>query len=150
IIKYLEEKKKTISTFIYENFKSSADLLTQYVKKKTDIIINPIILSSIDSIDLNIVKDLFRKEFNKNNLELIFNSIKANPYLRKEFLYNFNVISSGYITFYINKLFEDKNSYTRYLIKKENDTLDSSKIIKNYLKILLLLRVLIIKFYLEK
>ncbi|QFP41696.1 hypothetical protein F9Y90_00885 [Borrelia miyamotoi] len=150
IIKYLEENKKTISTFIDENFQSDADLLIQYVKKKTDIIINPIILSNIDSIDLNIVKDLFRKEFNKNNLELIFNSIKANPHLRKEFLYNFNVISNGYITFYINKLFEDKNSYTIYLIKKENDTLDSSKIIKNYLKILLLLRVLIIKFYLEK
>ncbi|BCR21270.1 hypothetical protein [Borrelia miyamotoi] len=150
IIKYLEENKKTISTFIDENFKSDADLLIQYVKKKTDIIINPIILSNIDSIDLKIVQDLFKKEFNKNNLELIFNSIKANSYLRKEFLYNFNVISSGYITFYINKLFEDKNSYTRYLIKKENDILDSSKIIKNYLKILLLLRVLIIKFYLEK
>ncbi|BCR22085.1 hypothetical protein [Borrelia sp. HM] len=150
IIKYLEENKKTISTFIDENFKSDADLLIQYVKKKTDIILNPIILSNIDSIDLNLVKDLFRKEFNKHNLELIFHSIKANPYFRKEFLYNFNSISSGHITFYVNKLFEDKNSYTIYLIKKENDILNSSKIVKNYLKILLLLRVLIIKFYIEK
>ncbi|AAX17992.1 hypothetical protein [Borrelia turicatae] len=150
IIKYLEENKKTISTFIDENFKSDTDLLIQYVKEKTDIIITPLVLSNIESIDLNIVKDLFNKELNKNNLELIFGSIKANPYLRKEFLYDFNAISSGHITFYINKLFEDKNSYTTHLIKKENDMLDSSKIVKNYIKILLLLRVLIIKFYLEK
>ncbi|AHH12699.1 Hypothetical protein BHO_0048000 [Borrelia hermsii YBT] len=150
IIKYLEENKKTISTFIDENFKFDTDSLTQYVKEKTDIIITSLVLSNIESIDLNIVKDLFNKKFNKNNLELIFGSIKANPYLRKEFLYNFNAISSGHITFYINKLFEDKNSYTIYLIKKENDILDSSKLVKNYIKILLLLRVLIIKFYLEK
>ncbi|AHH08644.1 hypothetical protein baBA2_000669 [Borrelia anserina] len=151
IVKYLEENKKTISIFIDENFKSDTDLLTQYVKEKTDIIVAPLILSNIDSIDLNIVKDLFNKEFNKNNLKLIFNSIKANPYLRKEFLYNFNAISSsGHIAFYINKLFEDKNSYTIYLIKKENSILDSSKLVKNYIKILLLLRVVIIKFYLEK
>ncbi|AHH03671.1 Hypothetical protein BHY_0720 [Borrelia nietonii YOR] len=150
IIKYLEENKKTISTFIDENFKFDTDSLTQYVKEKTDIIITSLVLSNIESIDLNIVKDLFNKKFNKNNLELIFGSIKANPYLRKEFLYNFNAISNGHITFYINKLFEDKNSYTIYLIKKENDILDSSKLVKNYIKILLLLRVLIIKFYLEK
>ncbi|AHH10868.1 hypothetical protein bcCo53_000675 [Borrelia coriaceae] len=150
IIKYLEENKKTISTFINENFKSDTDLLIQYVKEKTDIIITPIISSNLESIDLNIVKDIFNKELNKNNLELIFHSIKSNPYLRKEFLYDFNAISNGYMTFYINKLFEDKNSYTTYLIKKENDMLDSSKIVKNYIKILLLLRVLIIKFYLEK
>ncbi|ACH93607.1 hypothetical protein BDCR2A_00827 [Borrelia duttonii CR2A] len=150
IIKYIEDNKKTISTFINENFKFDTDSLIQYVKEKTNIIISPIILSNIESIDLNIVKDLFNKKFNKNNLELIFNSIKTNPYLRKEFLYNFNIISSGYITFYINKLFEDKNSYTIYLIKKESNIFDSSKIIKNYIKILLLLRILIIKFYLEK
>ena len=107
-------------------------------------------MSSIESIDFNIVRELFRKEFNKNNLESTFHCIKANSYLRKEFLYNFNAISSGFITFYINKLFEDKNSYTIYLIKKENDILDSSKIIKNYIKILLLLRVLIIKICFEK
>ncbi|WP_024654934.1 hypothetical protein [Borrelia hispanica] len=150
IIKYIEDNKETISTFINENFKFDTDSLIQYVKEKTNIIISPIILSNIESIDLNIVKDLFNKKFNKNNLELIFNSIKTNPYLRKEFLYNFNIISSGYITFYINKLFEDKNSYTIYLIKKENNIFDSSKIIKNYIKILLLLKILIIKFYLEK
>ncbi|AWG43026.1 hypothetical protein CR532_03525 [Candidatus Borreliella tachyglossi] len=150
IIKYLKENKKTISTFIDEDFKSDINLLIQYVKEKTDMIITPLILSSIESIDFNIVRALFTKEFNKNNLELTFNLTKANPYLRKEFLYNFNAISSGYITFYINKLFEDKNSYTIYLIKKENDILNSSKIVKNYIKILLLLRVLIIKIYFEK
>ncbi|WP_024653373.1 hypothetical protein [Borrelia persica] len=150
IIKYIEENKKTISTFINENFKSDIDALIEYVKEKTNIIINPIILSNIESIDINVVKDLFNKKFNKNNLELIFNSIKANPHLRKEFLYNFNVIISGYITSYINKLFEDKNSYTIYLIKKENNIFDSSKILKNYIKTLLLLKIIVIKFYLEK
>ncbi|QMU99426.1 hypothetical protein F0310_03335 [Borrelia sp. A-FGy1] len=150
IIKYFKENNKTISTFIDEDFKSDLNSLIQYVKGKTDIIITPLVLSSIESIDFNIVRELFRKEFNKNNLESTFNCIKDSSYLRKEFLYNFNAISSGLITFYINKLFEDKDSYTVYLIKKENDILDSSKIIKNYIKILLLLRVLIIKICFEK
>ncbi|WKC58213.1 hypothetical protein [Borrelia sp. P9F1] len=150
IIKYLKENNRTISTFIDEDFKSDIKLLIRYVKEKTDTIVTPLVLSSIESIDFNIIRELFRKELNKNNLESIFYSIKTNSYLRKEFLYNFNAISSGLITFYINKLFEDKNSYTVYLIKKENNLFTSSKIIKNYIKVLLLLRTLIIKICFEK
>ncbi|UER67823.1 hypothetical protein LKV13_03440 [Borrelia sp. BU AG58] len=150
IIKYLEENSRTISTFIDENFKSDINLLIKYVKEKTDTIVTPLVLSSIESIDFNIIRELFGKEFGKNDLESTFHCIKNNSCLRKEFLYNFNAISSGLITFYINKLFEDKNSYTIHLIKKENNLLDSSKIIKNYIKVLLLLRALIIKICFKK
>ncbi len=108
ILNYLKENKKTIATFIKNDFESEIKDLIQYVKDKTDIIITPFVLSGIEAIDFNIVKPLFSKELTKNDLNLIFNFVKVNSSLRKEFFYNFNTISNGYITFYINKLFEGK------------------------------------------
>nr|WP_267508713.1 hypothetical protein [Borreliella garinii] len=150
MLSYLKENKKTITTFIKNDFESELKDLIQYIKDKTDAMITPFVLSGIEAIDFNIVKPLFTKELTKNDLNLIFNFVKANSSLRKEFFYNFNTISNGYITFYINKLFEGKNSYTIYLIQKENKNLYSSDIIKNYIKILLLLKVLVIKYCFEK